>query len=183
MGSRNGMGMPFMQNMQNMQHRYPGEGKREREREREMERDRERRRVRGGDAGGYQRDNQGQKVNGQSRGNVEINKQITVYQDSRDLCALIDAQNCVTALRKLPQSRREGLPSGVVERALQTLEAAALRMIGVFEAQQVANILHIIAKTRYNPRDQSLVPQLEGRRRHWRARSRRRQWQTRCGRM
>ena len=68
--------------------------------------------------------------------------------------------NCVTALRKLVQSRREGLPSGVVERALQALEAAALRMIGVFEAQQVANILHIIAKTRYSPRDQSLVPQL-----------------------
>jgi len=165
-----GMGMPSMQNMQNMQHRYPGEGKRERERERERERDRESRRVRGGDAGGYQRDHQGQKVNGPSRRNVEINKQITVCQDSRDLCALIDAHaaefndvNVVTAFRKLLQSRREGLPSGVVERALQALEAAALRRIDAFEAQAVANILHIIAKTRYRPRDQSLVPQLEGR--------------------
>jgi len=44
------MGMPSMQNMQNMQHRYPGEGEREREREREMKRDRESRGVRGGDA-------------------------------------------------------------------------------------------------------------------------------------
>ena len=71
--------------------------------------------------------------------------------------------NVVTAFRKILQSRREGLPSGVVERALQALEAAALRTIDAFEAQPVANILHIIAKTRYSPRDQSLVPQLEGR--------------------
>ena len=78
--------------MQNMQHRYPGEGERERERERERDRDLESRRVRGGDADGYRRDNQGQKVNGPSRLNVDINKQITVCQDSRDLCALIDAQ-------------------------------------------------------------------------------------------
>ena len=84
-----GMGMPSMQNMQNMQNRYPGEGEREGERERDQTR--ESRTVRGGDAGGYRRDNQGQKVNGPSRRNVEINKQITVCQDSRDLCALIDA--------------------------------------------------------------------------------------------
>ena len=57
--------------------------------------------------------------------------------------------NVGTAFRKLLQSRR--------------LEAAALRTIDAFEAQQVANILHIIAKTRYSPRDQSLVPQLDGR--------------------
>jgi hypothetical protein len=84
--------MGGMPSMQNMQHRYPGEGERERERERERDRDLESRRVRGGDADGYRRDNQGQKVNGPSRLNVDINKQITVCQDSRDLCALIDAQ-------------------------------------------------------------------------------------------
>ncbi len=50
-----------------------------------------------------------------------------------------------------------------MERALQALEAAALRTIGAFDEQAVANILHIIAKTRCSPRDQSLVPQLEGR--------------------
>ena len=65
-----GMGMPSMQNMQNMQNRYPGEGEREGERERDQTR--ESRTVRGGDAGGYRRDNQGQKVNGPSRRNVEI---------------------------------------------------------------------------------------------------------------
>jgi hypothetical protein len=36
-------------------------------------------------------------------------------------------------------------------------------MIDAFEAQAVANILHIIAKTRYSPCDQSPVPKLEGR--------------------
>jgi hypothetical protein len=35
-------------------------------------------------------------------------------------------------------------------------------MIDAFEAQAVANILHIIAKTRNSPWDQSLVPKLEG---------------------
>ena len=59
------------------------------ERERERDRTRESRRVMGSDAGGYWRDSQRQKANGPSRRNVEINKQITVCQDSRDLCALI----------------------------------------------------------------------------------------------
>ncbi len=170
MGSRNGMGLPSMQNTQLMQHRYPGEGERERERERERDLTRESRGVRGGDAGGYRRDNYGKNAQGPSRRNVEINKQITVCEDSRDLCALIDAHaaefnscNVATAFRKLLQSRRESLPSGVVERTLQALEAAALRMIDAFEAQGVVNVLHIIAQTRYSPCDQSLVPKLEGR--------------------
>ena len=46
---------------------------------------------------------------------------------------------------------------------MQALEAAALRKIDAFEAQAVATILHIIAKTRYSPRNQSLLSQLEGR--------------------
>jgi len=54
-----------------------------------------------------------------------------------------------TAVRKLLQSRRDGVPRGVVERALQALEAAALRRMDAFEAQNV--ILHIMAKTRYRP--------------------------------
>ena len=58
----------------------PGAGVREREREREMESGGKR----GGDIGGYMWENQ--KVQGPS-----INKQITVCQDSRDLCALIFA--------------------------------------------------------------------------------------------
>jgi hypothetical protein len=36
-------------------------------------------------------------------------------------------------------------------------------MIDAFQAQSVANILHMIAKTRYSPYDQTLVPKLEGR--------------------
>ncbi len=50
-----------------------------------------------------------------------------------------------------------------MERALQALEAAALRKMDAFEAPNVCTILHIIAKTRYRPWDQTLVPKLEGR--------------------
>jgi len=50
-----------------------------------------------------------------------------------------------------------------VERALQALETAALQTTGAFDEQAMANLLHIIAKTRYGPRDQFLVPQPEGR--------------------
>jgi hypothetical protein len=70
------------------------------------------------------------------------------------------------SLSKAPAKQARGPPQrgrAVVERTLQALEAMALRMIDAFEAQAVANLLHIIAKTRYSPRDQSLVPQLEGR--------------------
>jgi hypothetical protein len=57
MGSMNGMGLPSMQNTQLMQHRYPGEG----ERERDMKGTGLGRAggMRGGDAGGYRRDNCG----------------------------------------------------------------------------------------------------------------------------
>jgi hypothetical protein len=49
--------------------------------------------LRCGDSGGYRRDNHGQKiVQGSSMRNVEINKQMRVCEDSRDLCALIDAR-------------------------------------------------------------------------------------------
>ena len=146
--------------------------RKKRETERERDQTRESGGMRGGDIGG--RDKSGKKVKGPSTRNVEINKQISVCEnaceDSGDLCALIDVHaaefndvNVVTAFRKLLQSRREGLPSGVLERALQALEAAALRTIDAFGARLVANILHIIAKARYSPNDQSLVPQLEGR--------------------
>ncbi len=51
----------------------------------------------------------------------------------------------------------------MVERALQTLEAAALRRMDAFEAQHVTITLHSIAKTHYRPLDLSLVPALERR--------------------
>ena len=50
-----------------------------------------------------------------------------------------------------------------MERALQALEATALRTIETFNAQNVANTLHIMAKTCYRPWDRTLVPELEGR--------------------
>jgi hypothetical protein len=50
-----------------------------------------------------------------------------------------------------------------VERALQALEAAALRTMGAFEAQHVANTLHTMAENRYRPLDLSLFPELERR--------------------
>ena len=50
-----------------------------------------------------------------------------------------------------------------MERALQALEAAALRTIDAFGAQHVSNTLHIMAKSRYRPWDRTLVPELEGR--------------------
>jgi hypothetical protein len=70
--------------------------------------------------------------------------------------------NVATAFRKLLQSRRDGVPRGVVERALQALEAAALRRMDAFEAQSVCRILHIMAKPGYRPWE-TLVPKLEGR--------------------
>ena len=137
---------------------------------------------------------------------------------ARELCELIEthaeefnAVNVATAFRKLLQSRRDGVPRGVVERALSALEAAALRSMDAFQGREVANILHIMAKTRYRPWDAALVLRLEGRaealagtfkaqqvantlwayatmgrepggrRRRWRARSTRRRWQTRYG--
>jgi hypothetical protein len=91
MGSMNEMSMGDMQNMQHMQHRYPGE--RERERGRERDRTRDSGGVRGGDIDGYRRDNHGQKKQGPSRRKgFEINMRIAVCENSRALCALIDAR-------------------------------------------------------------------------------------------
>jgi hypothetical protein len=171
--------------------------RRGRERQREMERERERNReswgVRGGDAGGYRRDDNGQKDEGRrdahgrhrdcygdSRGteklrvpqrkNIDIIRQIMGAQGASKLCILIQASaaefnsvNVATALRVLLQARRDGVPHGVVERALQALEAAALRTIDAFGAQEISNTLHIMAKSRYRPWDQTLVPKLDGR--------------------
>ncbi len=56
-----------------------------------------------------------------------------VPQRKNMLCILIEASvaefnpvNVATALRALMQARCDGVPHGVVERALQALEAAAL---------------------------------------------------------
>ena len=89
-------------------------------------------------------------------------------QGASQLCTLIEARatefnqvNVATTFRKLLQNNSG--PQGAVERAQQALEAAALRTIDAFGAQQVANTLHIMAKSRYRAWDRTLVPELEGR--------------------
>jgi hypothetical protein len=47
-----------------------------------------------------------------------------------------------TAFRKLLQSRRDGVPPGRVERALQALEESALRNIESFDPHALFNTLH-----------------------------------------
>jgi len=187
------------------------ERKRERERERERARNRDSGEVRGGDAGGYWRDDKGRKdagrdahgrhrdCYGDSQGtekspdlkrHIDINKQIMRAQGASELCTLIETRvaefnhvNVSTAFRTLLQGRRNGGPRGVVERALQALKAAALRTIDAFGAQNVSNTLHIMAKSRYRPGTGLSFLSWRGGRRRWRARSTRRTWQTRCGRM
>ena len=101
---------------------------------------------------------------------MQLNRHILDCGSTGELCELIEthaeefnAVNVATAFRKLLQSRRDGVPRGLAERATQALEAAALRRMDNFKAQQVANILHIMAKTRYRPWDAALVLRLEGR--------------------
>jgi hypothetical protein len=143
------------------------EREREREREKEKERERERKRnresggVRGGDAGGYRRDDKGRKHGGRdSHGenfrvpklNIDINKQIMGARGASELCSLVEARaaefnhvNIATAFRTLLQGRCDGGPRGVVERALQELEAAALRTIETFNAQEVPPIKGLLS--------------------------------------
>jgi hypothetical protein len=87
-----------------------------------------------------------------------------------ELCILIEVRvaefnhvNVSTAFRTLMQGRHDCGPREVVERALQALEAAVLRTIDAFGAREVANTLHIMAKSRYRAWDRTLVPELEGR--------------------
>ena len=108
------------------------------------------------------------RVRSASRTYIELNKQISTTGGAAGLCALIEARgaafnhvNFSTAFRKLLPARRAGVPKGAVEGALRVLEAAALRTMPEFEAQTVANTLHIMAKTRYRPADPRLLPELD----------------------
>ena len=158
-----------------MRRRHRARGGRERERKRNLESGG----VRSGDAGGYRRDDKGRKDGGREahgekirvpKLNIDINKQIMRARGASELCTLIETRvaefnhvNVSTAFRTLLQSRRDGGPRGVVERALQALEAAALRTIDAFGAQHVSNTLHIMAESRYRPWDRTLVPEREAR--------------------
>jgi len=101
---------------------------------------------------------------------MQLNRHILDCGSTGELCELIEAHaeefnavNVATAFRKLLQSRRNDVPRGVVERALQAIEAAALRTMDAFKGREVANILHIMAQTHHRPWDPALVPKLEGR--------------------
>ena len=101
---------------------------------------------------------------------MQLNRHILDCGSTGELCELIEAHaeefnavNVATAFRKLLQSRRNDVPRGVVERALQAIESAALRTMDAFKGREVANILHIMAQTHHRPWDPALVPKLEGR--------------------
>ncbi len=111
----------------------------------------------------------GTRLKGRFESTVLLNMGIVDCSSTEELCELIeehaeqlDTINVATAFRKLLQSPRDGVPRGVVDRALQALEAAALRRMPEMEARNVADMLHIIAKSRYSPWDPALVPKLEG---------------------
>jgi hypothetical protein len=57
---------------------------------------------------------------------------------------------------KVKKRASKACADAVVERALQALEAAALRTIDAFRAQEVSNTLHIMAKSRYRPWDRAI---------------------------
>jgi len=99
--------------------------------------------------------------------NNEINQQIMAAQPHQ-LCTLIAARKAefdhvhmATAFRKLLQSRRDGVPHRVVERALQALEESALEKIEDFQSKQLATTLHAMAKDRYHPSNPRVLEALE----------------------
>ena len=98
----------------------------------------------------------------------EINRRITGCECPRDLCELIEARlaefnhvNCATAFKNVLESRRDGVPRGVVERALQALEESALQNMDAFEPRQLASTLHAMAKFRYRPFNPRFLEALE----------------------
>ena len=109
---------------------------------------------------------------------LALNRSILGCQSPATLTALVAARasdfnhvNVATALRHMmmaqnrdmrrdaPQDSRDDALQG----ALQTLEECALRKIGEFEAREVANLLHTMAKTGYRPAQSSLLAELERR--------------------
>jgi len=83
-------------------------------------------------------------------GSVRPRKSPGRLRSDRRACSRVRSRNVATAIRKLLQSRRDGVPSGDVQRALQALEAAALRTISIFGAK-LTNTMHAMAKAHYTP--------------------------------
>jgi hypothetical protein len=85
--------------------------------------------------------------------NNEINQQIMAAQPLNLTSCHADRarkaefdHHMATAFRKLLQSRRDSVPHGVVERALQALEESALEKIEDFQSKQLATTLHAMPK-------------------------------------
>ena len=107
---------------------------------------------------------------GSARHCISFNKQIIQSGATSEVCSLIDQHvaefnhvNVSTAFRKLLQAPRAGMPRGVVEHSLETLEQRALQTMEDFGPQAIANTLHMTAKKRYRPKNAALLPALEGR--------------------
>ena len=81
-----------------------------------------------------------------------------------ELCELIEARsaefnhvNVSTALRKLLSAGRAGVHPTARSTALHKLEECAMSNMADFESQQIANTLHILAKTRHRPTNQEFL--------------------------
>jgi uncharacterized protein with PIN domain len=101
------------------------------------------------------------------RKHIELNKRISACTAAGELCTLIAAHgtdfnhvNVATAMRKVLQAPQTGVPKATVRKALQTLEEAALKTIEEFGPQEISNTLHIIAKKRHVPANESLIAEL-----------------------
>ena len=95
---------------------------------------------------------------------AELNQQITRLGSAGELCELIEARsaefdhvNVSTALRKLLSAGRAGVHPAARSSALHKLEECAMSKMTDFKSQQIANTLHIVAKTRHRPTNQEFL--------------------------
>ena len=100
--------------------------------------------------------------------NIAINKEIMACNDVQDLCSVIQNRviefnhvNVATAFRKLLLTPRHDAARGTVDQALRALEESALRNIGDFGPQPLANTLHAMAKARYTPTNPLVLEALD----------------------
>ena len=92
------------------------------------------------------------------RAHIELNQHIMRLGSAGELCELIEARsaefnhvNVSTAFRKLLSAGRAGVHPTARSTALHKLEECAMSKMADFGSQQIANTLHIVAKTRHRP--------------------------------
>ena len=105
-----------------------------------------------------------------SRAYIELNQQITRLGSAGELCELIEARsaefnhvNVSTAFRKLLSAGRAGVHPTARSTALHKLEKCAMSTMADSNSQGVANILHIVAKTRHRPSNHEFLATLDAR--------------------